>query len=106
MKRSSGEQTVAKGTANQKERYRLYSLEGMLPDLERHLVSIIGEEEGKVSYTYSDKLIKDMLCQFVYPAEDRVVKDTDPPEKYFAALEARFSTSSRMLLMRTGGKDK
>jgi len=100
-------QPMAQREAKMKEVYRLYSLSGMPPDLKQNLVSIIGVEGGKVSYTYANEFIEEMLSKFFSPLDGGcVVKDRDSPDKYFKALEARFETSSRMLLVKTGEEDK
>jgi len=100
-------QPVDQRGAKMKEVYRLYSLSGDLSDLKKNLVSIIGVEGGKVSYTYTNEMIKDMLSRFFSPLDGGTrVKDTDLPDKYFKALEARFETSSRILLVKTGEEDK
>jgi hypothetical protein len=90
-----------------KEVYRLYTLSGDLNNLKKHLISIIGIEEGKVCYTYTPQNgVKEMLSSFDAPMFGGEIKDADPPDKYFKALEARFSQASRLLLVKTGEEGK
>ena len=98
---------MAQRRAKMKEMYRLYSLSGDPSNLKKNLLSIIGVEGGKISYTYTNEMIKDMLSRFFSPLDGGTrVKDTDLPDKYFKALEARFLMSSRMLLEKTAEEDK
>jgi len=100
-------QPMAQRGAKMKEMYRLYSLSGDPDNLKKNLASIIGVEGGKISYTYTNEMIKDMLSRFFSPLDGGTrVKDTDLPDKYFKALEARFLMSSRMLLEKTAEEDK
>ena len=98
-------QPMAQSGTKMKEMYRLYALDGDLYNPEKKLLSIIGIEGGGISYTYKNDMIQEMLQIFDSPVYG-IVRDTDPPEKYFKALEIRFSRSGRIILIKTGKKDK
>ena len=97
-------QPPAKRGVGMKEVYRLYSISGKPPDLQKNLHSILGvDESGRVCYTYtSQNMVKEMLFSFDAPMFGGEIKDTDPPERYFKALEARFSQATGLLLVKTG----
>lgn len=86
-------------------RYKLYALNGDAPDFGPVEIARIGVDNGKVVIDAAKAEWEEMLDEFVLP-DGSYHKKTDPPDKFFKALEARFITASRLLFTKVKPKVK
>ena len=78
-------------------RYKLYALTGDGTNFRSVEIARIGINKGKAVFDTINPEFEKTLDEFVLP-DGSYHKKTDSPEKYFKALEARFTTASRLIL--------